>query len=72
MKNKMKIILILCLTSFVYSFTYSNTLVYSTYLGGYDEDYGYGIALDSVGNAYATGYTFSPPQITTSFFLSTK
>lgn len=34
-------------------------LAYSTYLGGSDSDYGYGIAVDSVGAAYITGYTYS-------------
>jgi hypothetical protein len=34
-------------------------LVYSTYLGGSNLDYGAGIAVDSGGNAYVTGTTYS-------------
>jgi len=34
-------------------------LVYSTYLGGADNDHGYDIAVDSTGAAYVTGYTWS-------------
>jgi hypothetical protein len=34
-------------------------LVYSTYLGGSDNDYCYGIAVDSAGAAYITGQTMS-------------
>jgi hypothetical protein len=36
-----------------------SALVYSTYLGGSGDDYAYGIAVDSVGNAYATGLSAS-------------
>jgi hypothetical protein len=35
-------------------------LVYSTYLGGDDNDLGYGIAVDQVGQAYVTGATSTP------------
>jgi len=35
------------------------SLVYSTYLGGSDGDYGYGIAVDSNGEAFVTGTTIS-------------
>ncbi len=35
------------------------TLAYSTYLGGSNIDVGYGIAVDTDGNAYVTGYTYS-------------
>ena len=36
-----------------------SALVYSTYLGGYDLDRGYGIAVDSTGSAYVTGETYA-------------
>ena len=36
-----------------------NALVYSTYLGGIGDEIGFGIAVDSAGSAYVTGYTGS-------------
>ena len=36
-----------------------SALIYSTYLGGNLNDFGQGIAVDGVGNAYVTGYTLS-------------
>jgi hypothetical protein len=40
-------------------------LVYSTYLGGSQGEVAYGIAGDSAGNIYVTGYTLSPDFPTT-------
>ena len=37
-----------------------STLLYSTYLGGENEDVAYGIAVDNAGDAYVTGTTDSP------------
>ena len=36
-----------------------SSLIYSTYLGGSDDDRGFGIAVDPAGNAYVTGRTGS-------------
>ena len=47
-----------------------SALVYSTYLGGTDTDFGRGIAVDSFGNAYVTGFTYSVDFPTKNAFQS--
>jgi hypothetical protein len=37
-----------------------SAMVYSTYLGGRQTDQGFGVAVDSTGHAYVTGFTHSP------------
>lgn len=47
--------------AFVTKFSASgHALIYSTLLGGSQDDFGQGIGVDAVGNAYVGGYTFSP------------
>ena len=49
-----------CNDAFVTKLNYAGSaLIYSTYLGGNNEDGGHGIAVDSFGNAYVTGTTSS-------------
>jgi len=43
-----------------------STLLYSTYLGGNNQERGDGIAVDAAGSAYVTGYTWSSDFPTTS------
>jgi hypothetical protein len=49
--------------------TTGNKLVFSSYLGGSGLDVGFGIAVDSSGNAYVTGYTQSANFPTTTTAL---
>jgi len=49
-----------------------NPMIYSTYLGGSDDDYGYAIAVDDDGTAFVTGTTCSTDfPLTSSAFQST-
>jgi uncharacterized protein (TIGR03437 family) len=56
-----------CTDAFVAKFDPAGALIYCTYLGGSnsagngsDEDVALGVAADPSGNAYVTGYTYSP------------
>ena len=49
-----------------------SALIYSTYLGGTETEVGFGIAVDSAGNAYVTGSTFSTDFPTANAFQSTN
>jgi RHS repeat-associated protein len=44
----------------VYKLDSSGNLVYTSFLSGASNDYGYGIATDAAGNAYVVGQTSSP------------
>ena len=44
---------------FVAKFNTTGSLVFSTYLGGNSNEYGQDIIVDTVGNYYVTGYTYS-------------
>ncbi len=46
--------------AFVAKLTSAGDHAWSTYMGGSDLDWGYGIALHASGGVYVTGYTYSP------------
>jgi hypothetical protein len=48
-----------------------NSLIYSTYLGGGSEEYGFDIAVDGNGHAYVTGFTLSADFPTLNSFQAT-
>lgn len=58
--------------AFITKLSASGTMVYSTYLGGSDREYGYGIAADGSGNSYVTGVTWSSNFPTSNPFQSTS
>lgn len=51
---------------FVTKFSSSNTVVFSTYLGGNNSDFAHGASFDSAGNIYIDGITYS-----NNFYVST-
>ncbi len=56
---------------FVSKFNYDTKKIeYSTYIGGNETDRAYEIILDSIGNAYLTGFTFSKSFPTTKHSIS--
>ena len=48
-----------CSDAFVAKLNATGELIYATFLGGSGVDEGFAIAVDSVGNAYVTGHTYS-------------
>jgi len=59
--------------AFVTKFNATGTaLVYSTYLGGSGDDVGFGVAVDTAGNAYIAGRTYSTDFPTANAFQPTN
>ena len=58
--------------AFVAKISPAGELIYTTYLGGSDEDAGWGISVDSLGSAYVSGYTSSTNFPTTPHAHQTK
>jgi hypothetical protein len=49
---------------------HDNKIIYSTHLGGSGIDEGHGLAVDAIGNAYVSGWTYSNDMFTTSASFS--
>ena len=49
-----------CTDGFIFKLDNTGATSYSTYIAGTNDDGVFGIAVDSAGNAYVTGFTFSP------------
>ena len=58
-------------SQFIEKFDGNGNLVYATYLGGSGPDVAVGMAVDSIGNVYVTGYTYSNDFPTLHAFQST-
>src|SRR6266567_1779208 len=58
--------------AFVTKFSPSGSLVYSTYLGGTEPDYGYALLVDGSGDAFVTGSTESTDFPTLNAFQATR
>ena len=52
--------------AFIAKFSSTGSILWSTYLGGSSDDYGYSTAIDSSNNIYITGQTYSSSGIATS------
>jgi hypothetical protein len=57
---------------FLAKFSSNGSLIWSTYLGGKFEDYGYGVATDPSGNIFITGYTDGATNISTAGAFKTQ